>query len=108
MALGKQPQLKKTPFVMIYDFVGLDAMTRRPTERLITYLFNWTWGGGPRGRPPTEDLVLFIGEPDDIADRSFGFLLPNRRRYGGRRTEVLRAARPPGGDVRGNLYRAWL
>ena len=81
MALDKRPQLKKTPFVMIYDFVGLDVMTRRPAERLITYLFNWAWGGGPRGRPPAEDLVLFIGEPDDIADRSFGFLLPNRRQY---------------------------
>jgi UDP:flavonoid glycosyltransferase YjiC (YdhE family) len=67
---------------MIYDFVGLDAMTRNPLEQLITYRGNWGWSGGPRGKPPTqEDLTLFIGELEDVADRTFGFLLPNRREY---------------------------
>ena len=81
-ALDKRPELKKAPFVMIYDFVGLDAMTRNPLEQLITYRGNWGWGGGPRGKPPThEDLALFIGEPEDVADKPFGFLLPNRREY---------------------------
>jgi len=82
MALSDKPELKKAPFVMIYDFVGLDAMTRSPLERLMAYRFNWFWGGGPRGKPPTqEDLTLFIGEPEDVADRPFGFLLTNRREY---------------------------
>jgi len=81
MTLGNQPELKKCPFVMIYDFVGLDAMSRSPLERLIAYRFNWFWGG-PRGKPPThEDLTLFIGEPEDVADKPFGFLLPNRSEY---------------------------
>jgi hypothetical protein len=81
-ALEKRPELKKAPFVMIYDFVGLDAMSRNPLERLIVYRGNWVWGGGPRGKPPTqEDLSLFIGEPEDVPDRPFGFLLPNRREY---------------------------
>src|SRR5829696_8826285 len=67
---------------MIYDFVGLDAMSRNPLERLMVYRGNWVWGGGPRGKPPTqEDLTLFIGEPEDVADKPFGFLLPNRREY---------------------------
>ena len=81
-ALGKRPELKKAPFVMIYDFVGLDAMSRNPLERLITYQGNWVWVGGPRGKQPTQqDLTLFIGEPEDVPDRRFGFLLPNRRQY---------------------------
>ena len=81
-ALDNRPELKKAPFVMIYDFVGLDAMTRNPLEQLITYRGNWDWGGGPRGKPPTqEDLSVFIGEPEDVADKPFGFLLPNRREY---------------------------
>lgn len=81
-ALDKRPELKKAPFVMIYDFVGLDSMSRNPLERLITYRGNWAWGGGPRGKPPTqEDLSLFIGEQEDVADKRFGFLLPNRREY---------------------------
>src|SRR5215213_8681313 len=67
---------------MIYDFVGLDAMSRNPLERLMVYRGNWVWGGGPRGKPPTqEDLTLFIGELEDVADRPFGFLLTNRREY---------------------------
>jgi UDP:flavonoid glycosyltransferase YjiC (YdhE family) len=48
----------------------------------MAYRFNWIWGGGPRSKPPTqEDLTLFIGEPDDVPDKPFGFLLPNRREY---------------------------
>jgi UDP:flavonoid glycosyltransferase YjiC (YdhE family) len=82
MALAKRPELKKAPFVMIYDFVGMDAMSRNPLERLIAYRVNWAWGGGPRAKPPTrQDLSLFIGEPEDVADRPLGFLLPNRREY---------------------------
>jgi predicted glycosyltransferase len=82
MALANRPELKKAPFVMIYDFVGMDAMSRNPLERLVAYRVNWAWGGGPRAKPPThEDLALFIGEPEDVADRSFGFLLANRREY---------------------------
>jgi spore coat polysaccharide biosynthesis predicted glycosyltransferase SpsG len=36
-ALEKRPELKKAPFVMIYDFVGMDAMSRNPLERLMAY-----------------------------------------------------------------------
>ena len=80
-ALGKRPELKRAPFAMIYDFVGMDAMSRNPLERLMTYWMNWGWSGGPHGKPPSADLVLFIGEHDDVADRPFGLLLPNRREY---------------------------
>ncbi len=38
-------------------------------------------GIGPKGKPPTEDLNLFIGEPEDVPDRPFGLGLPNRRAY---------------------------
>ena len=95
VALGDQPELKKAPFVMIYDFVGLDAMTRSPLERLMAYRFNWLWGGGPRAKPPTQqDLTLFIGEPEDVPDKSFGFLLPNRRGYARRHYRFVGYAFP--------------
>jgi hypothetical protein len=35
-ALAAYPELKKTPFVMIYDFVGLDAMSRNSLEQEIS------------------------------------------------------------------------
>jgi UDP:flavonoid glycosyltransferase YjiC (YdhE family) len=95
MALAKQPELKKAPFVMIYDFVGMDAMGRNPLERLVAYRVNWVWGGGPRGKPPThEDLALFIGEPEDVAGKPFGFLLPNRREYARRHYHFVGYAFP--------------
>jgi predicted glycosyltransferase len=80
-ALTKRPQLKKAPFTLIYDFVGLDATTRSPTERLMVWLWNRVWCGGHGGKPPGADLVLFVGEPSDVADRRFGPWLPNRRAY---------------------------
>jgi hypothetical protein len=81
-ALARRPALKRAPFVMIYDFVGIDAMTRNPVEHLMAYLWNRAWCGGRSGRPPAAaDLVLFIGEPEDVPDRRFGFGLPNRREY---------------------------
>jgi UDP:flavonoid glycosyltransferase YjiC (YdhE family) len=82
LALREQPGLKRWPFVMIYDFVGLDRMTRHPIDALGTYVYNWKWSHdyGKRRRPPY-DLGLFIGEPDDVPDTSFGPLLPNRRTF---------------------------
>ncbi len=82
LALRERPELKRWPFVMIYDFVGLDAMTSSPLERLGVYLYNRKWSHHYRKkRQPSFDLGLFVGEPEDVPDRSFGFLLPNRREY---------------------------
>ena len=78
-AFRKRPDLKKSPFVMIYDFVGFDAMTHNPVEQLGIYMMNRMWLTGYPHKPPVYDLGLFIGEPDDVPDRRFGFLLPNRR-----------------------------
>jgi UDP-N-acetylglucosamine:LPS N-acetylglucosamine transferase len=64
---------------MIFDFVGLDAMSWNPMERLGVYLWNRAWSGGRRPPKPIYDLSLFIGEIEDIPDTSFGFGLPNRR-----------------------------
>jgi hypothetical protein len=60
-ALDKRPELKEAPFVMIYDFVGMDAMSRNPLERLVAYRVNWVWGGGLPRQAAQEDLTLLIG-----------------------------------------------
>lgn len=83
IALGyrKMPARKKQPFVMIYDFVGFDARSWNPIERLGVYLWNRTWAGGGGGARTYVDLGLFIGEEEDVPDASFGPFLPNRREW---------------------------
>jgi UDP:flavonoid glycosyltransferase YjiC (YdhE family) len=88
-ALSAHPELRTAPFTMIYDFVGLDSMTWRPSERLVVHAVNRRWCGGHRGKRPGADLTLFIGEPEDVPDRRFGFLLPNRRDYARRYYEFV-------------------
>ncbi len=80
-AFKRRPGLKKSPFVMIYDFVGFDAMTHNPLEQLGIYMMNRMWASGFSTKPPVYDLALFIGEPEDVPDRRFGFMLPNRRAF---------------------------
>lgn len=66
-------------FVMLYDFIGLDTMTKNPLEKLIAYKTNRGWA---KGYDKTSDRVIkriFIGELEDVPDKKFGFLLPNRR-----------------------------
>jgi UDP:flavonoid glycosyltransferase YjiC (YdhE family) len=78
IALDFQRGGPSTPLVAIYDFIGADAMTRNPLERIGLYLLNAFWSQmGPR----TNKLQLFIGQLADIPDRAFGPLLPSRRAY---------------------------
>jgi UDP-N-acetylglucosamine:LPS N-acetylglucosamine transferase len=78
----KQPELKRSPFVMIFDFVGLDTMTSNPMEWLGIYMWNRIWSKDFRkNRNQVFDLGLFIGEEEDVADKPFGPLLPGRREW---------------------------
>lgn len=83
LALREHAELKKFLFVMIFDFVGLDAMTKNPLEHLGVYYWNRIWSQDYRlQRKPPYDLALFVGELEDIPDTNFGFMLPNRRDFG--------------------------
>jgi UDP:flavonoid glycosyltransferase YjiC (YdhE family) len=73
------PSIRYRPSVMIYDFLGLDSKTFNPIELVGAYYLNRIWA-----KVPWQDLVIFVGELEDIPDRSFGFLLPNRRQYAAR------------------------
>lgn len=82
LGMREKPELKTCPFVMIYDFVGLNSMSWNPLELLGTYIWNlkWTYDYRKKQKPPY-DLGLFVGEPEDVPDKSFGFMLPNRKEY---------------------------
>jgi UDP:flavonoid glycosyltransferase YjiC (YdhE family) len=71
----------RTPFVMIYDFLGMDSMSRNPLEAVGAFLWNRIWSLDHRVFDRKDNLALFIGEPEDVPDKRFGLLLPNRREY---------------------------
>lgn len=79
-ALGKGEVQMDCQMALIEDFVGLEAITHNPLETLGVYQRN-------RARILYAPLVrsrlthLFVGELDDIPDKRFGFLLPNRREF---------------------------
>jgi hypothetical protein len=69
------------PFVMMYDFWGMDASAKKFPERLGAWGLNLIWSQEKRVTGREGNAALFIGEPEDIQDRRFGAFLPNRRRF---------------------------
>ncbi len=70
----------EAPFVMIYDFLGLDSVTKNPIEKLGVYAWNRIWAKTDRKLfSGGKNLALFAGELEDIPDKGLGFLLPDRR-----------------------------
>jgi hypothetical protein len=73
--------LPEIPYVMMYDFWGMDVMTRSLFERLGAWGLNYIWAHERRVAGHKDNAALFIGEPADIPDRRFGLFLPHRRRH---------------------------
>lgn len=71
----------KIPFVIIYDFLGMESMTKNPLERGVNYILNMLWSKDYKIFSKNDRKAIFIGEPEDIPNKKFGFLLPNRREY---------------------------
>ncbi|PVX26379.1 MAG: hypothetical protein CW691_01640 [Candidatus Bathyarchaeum sp.] len=78
--LLKDPNLKQFPFVIIYDFLGLDRVTNNPIDAITTYYTNRLWTKVITNKSKVYDKTIFVGELEDIQDKNFGFLLPNRRK----------------------------
>lgn len=79
IAMNANKILKKCPFVVIYDFLGLDATTMNPVDHIVAYMTNRAWLKFLKSHPPLSEKSIFIGEMEDIPDKKFGFMLPNRR-----------------------------
>ena len=69
------------PFVMIFDFVATDPMTTRLIDRVGAWLLNALWSLDGRVYGASRHSAIFIGEPDDIPSKPFGWMLPNRRQH---------------------------
>lgn len=79
LALRKDRDRIEAPFVMIYDFIGCDAMTWKPLEKFLTYMWNRKWATNPTFYSDERNTALFVGELEDVPDKSLGLFLPNRR-----------------------------
>lgn len=73
--------LPPAPFVMMYDFLGMETGTRALSERLGAWILNLIWAQEWRVTARGRNAAIFFGEIEDVPDRRFGFMLPNRRRY---------------------------
>jgi UDP-N-acetylglucosamine:LPS N-acetylglucosamine transferase len=80
IAMVTNQGLKKRPFVVVYDFLGLDASTWNPIDHIAAYMTNRLWLNFLKSEPPLAEKSFFIGELEDVPDRSFGLMLPNRRK----------------------------
>ena len=80
IAMVNDPSYKKLPFVVIYDILGLDASTWNPVDHIATYVTNRLWVKFLKSKPLLADKSIFVGELEDVPDKSFGFMLPNRRK----------------------------
>ncbi len=70
----------EAPFVMIYDFLGMDSVTKNPFEKLIVNISNHIWTKWDRKLfSGGKKLALFAGEIEDIPDKRLGFFKSNRR-----------------------------
>jgi UDP-N-acetylglucosamine:LPS N-acetylglucosamine transferase len=77
------------PFVMMYDFYGMDVTTRNILERLGAWGLNFVWAQEWRVTARRNNTAVFFGEPEDVPDRPFGVFLPNRRRYAEKHVEFV-------------------
>src|SRR3990170_7708022 len=80
IAMYNDRSLKKCPFVVIYDFLGMDANTWNPVDHVAAYMTNRLWLKFLKSKPALADRSIFIGELEDVPSKRFGFMLPNRRR----------------------------
>jgi len=72
--------LPPIPFVMMYDFWGIKGTSGNGLERHGAWMINLIWSREWRVTARGRNAAIFFGEIEDIADRPFGALLPNRRR----------------------------
>ena len=79
IALAMKLVRLEAPFVMIYDFLGLDSVTKNPIDKLAANIWNLIWAKTDRKMLSNQkNLALFAGQPEDVPDRKLGFT-PNRR-----------------------------
>jgi UDP:flavonoid glycosyltransferase YjiC (YdhE family) len=81
--------LPPIPFVMMYDFWGMEVTSGNVLERLGAWMLNLVWSQEWRVTARGRNAAIFFGEIEDVPDRPFGVLLPHRRRYAEKHVEFV-------------------
>jgi UDP:flavonoid glycosyltransferase YjiC (YdhE family) len=81
--------LPPIPFVMMYDFWGMEVTSGSVLEQLGAWMLNLVWSQEWRVTARRRNAAIFFGEIEDLPDRPFGVLLPNRRRYAEKHVEFV-------------------
>jgi UDP:flavonoid glycosyltransferase YjiC (YdhE family) len=89
IALRKREVVIEPTVVMIYDFIGIDSATKNPLEKLGVYYWNRRWALSYEQISKSDLTFFFAGEEEDVADRPFDLLLPNRRDWARRHCRFL-------------------
>jgi pimeloyl-ACP methyl ester carboxylesterase/predicted glycosyltransferase len=80
--LHECPELKRTPFVWMTDFVGWMPMADGgPAEAALTSDWNAEMLEHVARTPSLRDRSVFIGDPEDVVDLSLGPGLPTARAW---------------------------
>jgi len=81
--------LPAVPFVMMYDFWGLEVTSGNMFEKVGAWMLNFVWTQEWRVTARGRNAAIFFGEIGDLPDRPFGILLSNRRRSAERHVEFV-------------------
>jgi hypothetical protein len=81
--------LPPVPFVMMYDFWGMEVTSGSVLEHIGAWIINLIWSQEWRVTARGQNAAIFFGEIEDVLDRPFGVLLPNRRRYAQEHVEFV-------------------
>ena len=87
-------RLPPIPFIVLYDFLGMDVVSKNVFEKLGAWMINLLWSNAWRVTTRGQNAAVFIGEREDVADRSFGWLLSNRRQNADKTIEFVGYAFP--------------
>lgn len=85
IALSGETRPPPCPCFILFDFLGMDAMSWNPFERMVVMIFNRIWATDPGGRYQP----VFLGELEDILPRRFGPFLPDRRAWAERHALIV-------------------
>jgi UDP:flavonoid glycosyltransferase YjiC (YdhE family) len=81
--------LPPVPFVMLYDFWGMEVTSTNVLEKLGAWMLNLVWSQEWRVTARGRNAAIFFGEVEDMPDRPFDILLPNRRHYAEKHVECV-------------------